>query len=138
MSTEPNAPGGSANGRGQWESERPLWSAAPAEDRDGVALLTLAGELDLAATEDLDRLLGESLDFGREGLVVDMTGVSFCDSSCLNALLSAARRARAAGAGFALVAISPGVVRPITVLSLGQLLPMTGSVPEAVELVRMR
>ncbi|QFU89448.1 STAS domain-containing protein [Amycolatopsis sp. YIM 10] len=138
MPAESNVPGGSANGQGQWESERQLWSAAPAEDRDGVVLLTLTGELDLAAAEDLDRLLGESLDSGREGLVVDMTGVSFCDSSCLNALLGAARRARAAGAGFALVAVSPAVVRPITALNLGQLLPMTGSVPEAVELVRTR
>lgn len=134
MSAESSAPGESA---GRWENGRPLWSAAPGNS-DGVALLSLAGELDLAAVEDLGRLLADSLDTGDHGLVVDMTAVSFCDSSCLNALLRTAGRARAAGAGFALVAVSPVVVRPVTVLNLGEALPIAASVPEAIELVRAR
>ncbi|MBN6040518.1 STAS domain-containing protein [Amycolatopsis sp. 195334CR] len=134
MSAESSAPGDSA---GRWESGRPLWSAAPG-NRDGVALLSLAGELDLAAVEGLEHVLGEALDDAGDGLVVDMTTVSFCDSSCLNALLRAAARIRAAGARFALVAVSPAVVRPITVLNLGEALPITGSLAEAVKLVRAR
>ncbi|MFI6025711.1 STAS domain-containing protein [Amycolatopsis magusensis] len=114
-----------------------LWSVAVGE-RDGVTVVSLSGELDLAAVDDLGEALGTALDSGGEGLVIDMIGVGFCDSSCLHALLRAAARARTSGTGFALVAVSPAVVRPITVLQLREMLPITGSVSEAVAWVRER
>ncbi|UJW29479.1 STAS domain-containing protein [Saccharothrix sp. AJ9571] len=114
-----------------------LWSVAVGE-RDGVTVVSLSGELDLAAVDDIRQALATALGVGGEGLVIDMIGVGFCDSSCLHALLRAAAEARASGTGFALVAVSPVVVRPITVLQLSEMLPITGSVSEAIAWVRER
>ncbi|AXB42284.1 STAS domain-containing protein [Amycolatopsis albispora] len=111
------------------------WSAVP-EVHGGVGILTLTGELDLAVADELARVLDDALERAGAGLVVDLIGVAFLDSSCLQVLLSAAARARAAGRGFGLVAVSPAVVRPITVLALGEVLPVSASVNDAVARVR--
>ncbi|MGC7094501.1 STAS domain-containing protein [Amycolatopsis lurida] len=114
-----------------------VWSATP-EVHGGVLILALTGELDLAVVDELARVLEEAFERGTHGLVVDMIGVSFCDSSCLHALLRIARRTQAAGRGFGLVAVSPAIVRPVTVLNLTQALPISASVNEAVARVRRR
>ncbi len=63
---------------------------------DGQAqLVRLAGELDLVT----ERPLLESLEaFDGEDVVLDLSGVSFTDSTGLAALIGARRRARSAGA----------------------------------------
>ena len=43
---------------------------------------------------DFDRALGQALDEGAQNLVVDLTGVTFIDSSGLSSLLTASARAR--------------------------------------------
>lgn len=114
-----------------------VWSATPDVHR-GVQILTLSGELDLSVVDELGRALDEALARGGHGLVVDLIGVGFCDSSCLHALLSAARRAHSEGRGFGLVAVSPAIVRPVTVLNLSQALPISASVGDAVARVLRR
>ena len=49
------------------------------------------------------RALGQALDDGAQNLVVDLTGVTFIDSSGLSSLLTASARARDGGGGVALV-----------------------------------
>ncbi|MBN6042058.1 STAS domain-containing protein [Amycolatopsis sp. 195334CR] len=112
-----------------------VWSATPEVHR-GVQILTLTGELDLAVVDELGRVLDEALARAGHGLVVDLIGVSFCDSSCLHALLRTARRAHSEGLGFGLVAVSPAIVRPVTVLNLTQALPISASINDAVARVR--
>ena len=59
---------------------------------DLATYIALLGELDLASADDLDAVIrdAEETDVGR--IVVDLSGVSFIDSVCLNALLSAKQR----------------------------------------------
>ncbi|MGW8765318.1 STAS domain-containing protein [Streptomyces sp. NPDC055815] len=94
-----------------------IGSAPPArlrvEVRDvaGSALLTPVGELDHHTAELLRAPLDTALDAGRARLVVDCTGLEFCDSTGLNVLLGARLRADAAGGGVHLVAMRPAVAR---------------------------
>jgi anti-anti-sigma factor len=54
----------------------------------------LAGELDLTASDRVSQALGRTMDSaGGKRLVVDMSGVTFCDSSGLGALLDVRRAA---------------------------------------------
>jgi anti-sigma B factor antagonist len=57
------------------------------EAPDGVVLLELAGELDIAATAALRSHVDEAA--GRRGVVFDLSGARFVDSSMLKELLRA-------------------------------------------------
>jgi anti-sigma B factor antagonist len=74
-------------------------------DRDGRAHLTLRGELDLATAPELENLVNERLDAGRE-VVVDLRGLEFMDSSGIRVLV--AGHARAARTGARLFVVRPG------------------------------
>ncbi|MGW5780431.1 STAS domain-containing protein [Streptomyces sp. NPDC003863] len=94
-----------------------IGSAPPArlrvEVRDvaGSTLLTPVGELDHHTADLLRTPLDGALDEGRARLVVDCSGLEFCDSTGLNVLLGARLRADAAGGGVHLVAMRPPVAR---------------------------
>jgi anti-anti-sigma factor len=74
----------------QEHEEAPAGGQAPAASRrrqDGVEVLTLSGELDLNSVQDITPLLDEALTAQPGRLVVDLSRVSFADSSALNLLL---------------------------------------------------
>jgi anti-sigma B factor antagonist len=62
------------------------------EDRDGRAWLTLRGELDLASAPDLEQLVKDRVDAGRD-VVVDLRPLEFMDSSGIRVLVAAHARA---------------------------------------------
>lgn len=74
------------------------------EDQEGRAHLTLRGELDLATAPELEELVNERLDAGRE-VVVDLRGLEFMDSSGIRVLVAA--HARAARTGGRLIVVRP-------------------------------
>ncbi|MYS10685.1 anti-sigma factor antagonist [Streptomyces sp. SID6041] len=94
-----------------------IGSAPPARLRvevrtvDGTAVLAPVGELDHYTAELLRVPLDEAVDAGRSKLVVDCSGLEFCDSTGLNVLLGARLRAEAAGGGVHLVGMRPAVAR---------------------------
>lgn len=61
------------------------------EERPDALWLIAAGELDIAQADRVEAELDEAAAAGRP-LVVDLTAVTFCDSSGLAALLHARRR----------------------------------------------
>ena len=74
---------------------------------DAADVLSLVGELDLAAAP---RFVGQAADALRAGarrLFVELEGVSFVDSAGLAALLNVLRRATAARVGLVLVGAPP-------------------------------
>ena len=76
------------------------------------AVVSLAGELDLAGAATLERELAGLQD---STVVVDLRGLGFIDSSGLRALAVAAMRAQSAGRRFALV---PGAARVMRVFDV--------------------
>ncbi|MFH9726703.1 STAS domain-containing protein [Streptomyces sp. NPDC017254] len=94
-----------------------IGSAPPARLRVEVRtmgaseLLAPVGELDHHTAEILRSPLDDALDAGRSRLVVDCSGLEFCDSTGLNVLLGARLRADAAGGGVHLVGMRPPVAR---------------------------
>jgi anti-anti-sigma factor len=76
-----------------------------AAERDGRTWLTMQGELDLATAPELERLVVEGIDAGRE-IVVDLRGLEFMDSSGIRVLVAA--HARADRVGGRVVVVRPG------------------------------
>lgn len=82
------------------------------ESRVGdVAVLTLSGELDHDTAEPLREALARHTGPEAERVVVDLSGLTFCDSTGLNVLLHARLAAHDAGGGVELAGLRPPVAR---------------------------
>ncbi len=77
---------------------------------DGVVRVVVTGELDLATAPALERAVHHAHAGGRL-MVLDLRGVSFCDSTGLHLILRASRRARDEGRRLVIVRGSEQVQR---------------------------
>ncbi|OAH11306.1 STAS domain-containing protein [Streptomyces jeddahensis] len=76
----------------------------------GRCQVTVTGELDVATTGEARTILRTALD-GYRHIVVDLSGLRFCDCSGLSALLAAARNARTVGVELRLRAVPRTLAR---------------------------
>ncbi|GAA3661235.1 STAS domain-containing protein [Nonomuraea antimicrobica] len=88
-------------------------------ERDDSAVLSPAGDLDLASMEEFRNGLTQAMACMRPPLVVvDLEGVAFCDSSGLNTLIWAANAVEAAGGRLRLTGLQPRVTRLLRLTGL--------------------
>jgi anti-sigma B factor antagonist len=89
------------------------------QSQDDQAIVTVSGEIDLSTAPRLQGELAAVLDGGRPvRIVVDLSGVEFCDSTGMNVLLSAMKRAREHGGGLELASPRPAVRKILQVTGL--------------------
>jgi anti-anti-sigma factor len=103
------------------------------EEREGVALVRLLGEVDLSNSDViLDRLAGAGLS-ARGGLVLDLTRTEYLDSSWLWLVTRLVRTLTAGGRGFVL-AVPPQAPtrRMLDLLQVEHVVGMAPSVGDAV------
>jgi anti-anti-sigma factor len=103
---------------------------APAGNGTGDRLVTVRGELDLAAAEQLWQSL-EPLLLPGVLVVVDGTDLSFLDSSGLRVLLQAHKRAETEGAVLRLIAPQPAVLRVLDLAGADKYLQLRTDVASA-------
>jgi anti-anti-sigma factor len=111
------------------------WTSCTERSADAL-VVRLSGELDYPGRAQLEDLLSDVLATAPAVLVVEVSGVAFCDSSSLQILLRVSTRAADLGTGFALAAAGRAVTRPITVLGLAEQLPCYETVDAAVAALR--
>ncbi len=81
--------------------------------------MSVGGEIDLYTAPRLHSELVTALSGGRPAqIVVDMSGVDFCDSTGMNVLLAAHRRAREQGGDLELAAPRPAIKKILQVTGL--------------------
>ncbi|SCK11058.1 STAS domain-containing protein [Streptomyces sp. WMMB 322] len=85
----------------------------------GSAVVTPEGELDHHTADLFSEALEQAIAGGGSRLVVDCTGLAFCDSTGLNVLLGARLKAEAAGGGVHLAAMQPVVARVFEITGAG-------------------
>lgn len=76
---------------------------------DSVEVVALLDRLDAAAAQPLREALKGIIDRGRSRLVLDLSGVTFMDSSGLSVLVTTLKTARAAGGDVVLLGLTPTV-----------------------------
>ncbi|MFD0692006.1 STAS domain-containing protein [Actinomadura fibrosa] len=87
-------------------------------------VLRIAGDLDFNTASGLrEEVRRVPLDPGRL-LILDLTDLTFCDSSGISALIAARNRAVAAGAGIALAAVPPNTARILGIVGLDKVFPI--------------
>jgi anti-anti-sigma factor len=64
------------------------------QDRDGVVVVALSGELDISGTAQVEATFREAETTGPAVMVLDLRGLTFMDSSGLRLVLEADMRAR--------------------------------------------
>jgi anti-sigma B factor antagonist len=102
-----------------------------AEVPDGrIAVTTVTGELDVQSAPAVYRRALEALT-RCPLMVMDLSGVTFCDSSGFNALLRLRRRAEEAGTRLALAAPPGQVARLLALTGVDTAFPVYGSLTEA-------
>ncbi len=103
-----------------------------------VVVVVVEGEHDIYTAPTLRERLDEALDRGG-GVVVDLTGATFVDSSVLGALLDARRRAHESEQGFVVSigdTVEPGVRRILDITGLVPVLPVVNGREEAIAAAR--
>lgn len=103
---------------------------------DGIALIVLDGELDLATRHSLDDAVDAALAQGCVQLLLDVGLLRFCDSTGLGALLRASRRATEAGGVCVVAGARNPVHKLFQITSLAAAMPVEPEVQTA--LVHLR
>ncbi len=85
---------------------------------DGVAVVTVAGEMDLSNSSWLYECLHDAIDAGVKEVVLDIAELTYMDSTGVSVLLGANRRMQAAGGAIEIVAPTPNVARLFAVTGL--------------------
>jgi anti-sigma B factor antagonist len=96
-----------------------------------AAVLVVRGEVDLSSAPQLrQRLLGLATG-GPRTVVVDLTGVSFIDSTGLGVLVSALKRLRAEGGDLRLAVDRPQIAKVLEITGLDTVFLVAPTVEEA-------
>ena len=118
----------------------------PVQVVEGVPVVTAPEEIDLANAAGLRAALleaarpelaqpelarPESAEPGRALVVVDMSRTRFCDSAGLNALVAAARQARADGGEVRLVVVGEAVARIVALTGVDRVIPVYAGLEDA-------
>jgi anti-sigma B factor antagonist len=88
------------------------------ERSENGVLIRVAGEVDLYSSPELRKMILKSVPSGDGEMGIDLSGVTYIDSSGVATLVEGLRSARENGAGFVLMSPSPAVLQ---VLELARL-----------------
>nr|WP_205615148.1 STAS domain-containing protein [Streptomyces harenosi] len=103
----------------------------PRQDPSGPCVIEVAGELD----HHTAHLLTEAVDaapFDSAAVIIDLSGMTYCDSTGITVLITAYRRAQAAGSALSLAGVSPDQMRVFSVVGLDQVFTFHPTVEAAV------
>ncbi|MFJ4922910.1 STAS domain-containing protein [Streptomyces sp. NPDC088725] len=96
-------------------------------------VLELSGELDHHSAPHVRDVLQSLPVRSGEQLIIDLGGLTFCDSSGITVLIAARNRALKAEAGIALAAVPDRVVRVFRIVGLEQVFPAHPTVQDAAD-----
>ena len=89
-------------------------------ENPGVPVLAVRGEIDVASAPEFHASLSDLIGQGSEIVMVDLSEVSFIDSSGLGALVGAEKEMRGAGHELRLVVTQPQIMRLLELTGLDQ------------------
>lgn len=97
----------------------------------GAAVIKLAGEVDMSHSPSVHQTLVEVLENRPARLIIDLTEVTYMDSSGVGTLVDALRRVRVSGGKLCLVAVAPRVLSVLQITKLDQFFEMHQTLEEA-------
>lgn len=99
---------------------------------ENVAVVSIRGELDAFNVEELAQAFGEADHDGRRALVIDLSRVSFMDSTALGLVVRTVNGIADGGGSARVVLPETSARRIFEITTLDRVLPVAGSRDEAV------
>lgn len=96
----------------------------------GPTLITVSGELDFSTAADLRDTLDDTR-LTAAGLVIDLTGLRYCDSTGITVLLAASQQASRSGAPLALAGLNANLARVFDIAGLHEVFSSYPTVDQA-------
>ncbi|MEU3295496.1 STAS domain-containing protein [Streptomyces longwoodensis] len=96
-----------------------------------AAVASVSGEIDLHTAPGFRTRVLALIDQGDHHLILDLSGVGFCDSAGLGALIGIWHGAQEAGGSLALAAVPDRLMRMLTLTGVDSLLPHYPSTADA-------
>ncbi|MFD7131560.1 STAS domain-containing protein [Streptomyces sp. NPDC059894] len=116
------------------EAEGPLAvEITPQSDSAGPVVLRVTGDLDHYTGPGLRLAVDEVLRSPGTGVVADLSGLDYCDSTGLTEIIRAFHRAEAAGVTFSVAGLTPALDRLFRIAGLDELFPLHPAVQDAVD-----
>ena len=100
----------------------------------GTALVVLSGEMDIVSARSFTEAMTELERSSPDGVVIDVGGLTFVDSSGINALVQAARNVEDRGGRAVLAAPDTHVQRVFEITRVGDIVTVTAERGEALRL----
>lgn len=98
-----------------------------------VPVVRVVGEIDVYTAPDFKSAINKVIDSGATKIVIDLTDVSYMDSSGFGTLLGATKRIRPKGGAISLIGCSEAIERMLKITRLDTIFGMYPTVDEAVE-----
>src|ERR1044072_6121424 len=99
-------------------------------------VLAVRGEIDLFTAPELKQVLAESIEAGRNRIIVDLTETTFLDSTALGVLIGAVKRLRSRQGALAIVNVHDNnIAKTFEITGLDQIFTIMSTRDEAVEAV---
>jgi anti-anti-sigma factor len=114
-------------------AELPIFSVSVSDAGTGRSVVAAKGELDIASAPQLLSAVASLGQPATSAVAIDLSALTFIDSSGINALRTAVRAAHARGVGAILAAPSERVLKVLDLVRLSDVVPLEGSVETAFE-----
>jgi stage II sporulation protein AA (anti-sigma F factor antagonist) len=115
-------------------AQNPL-SVEVAVPREDLALVTVAGHLDLDTATEFQAHLANQLHHGRRHFLLDLSGVPFMDSSGMNIILRVYQEARGLPGSVHVIDPTPAVRRVLDLTGVSLTVPVSDKVDDALALI---
>ncbi len=102
------------------------------KEEQGALVIALEGEVDLEHSPKAREVLLASIDRGKD-VFVDMSGVTYIDSSGVASLVEGFQRAKTQGSTFALVAVNPAALRVLELARLDRVFVIHATLAEGLD-----
>jgi anti-sigma B factor antagonist len=103
---------------------------------DGVAEVSVKGEVDLSTAPELKSALAALIDGGANRVLVDLTHATFIDSTTLGVLMGGVKRLRPTGGELAIACHDPNIRRIFEITLLDRVFNIFDTSVEGVEHLR--
>ena len=110
-----------------------MFSVSSQRNEGAYGVVVLSGEVDIYTAPRFKECMLELLDTGVERLVVDLSGVTFIDSTALGVLIGGLRRVHDVDGAMVLVVTTSVVERVLSITGLDQVFAIQATRAAAVE-----
>ena len=111
--------------------ERPLFGVELLRPSDTVAVVALAGDVDISAARQFEMVLSRAIGPGATRVIIDFAKVSFIDSTALGVVVGGVKTVRAQGGSLDIVCGENDIRGIFETTRLDQILNIYGSRAEA-------